>query len=143
MEAWVNLANTTGYQNVLTTGSSLGWWMFNGKISLYTNYNHDGTAVLSTGTWYHAVIVQDGVNIIYYLNGALDATVTGASLYTANITASGADGGSSGTGEAFSGKLDELRVSNIARSADWILTEFRNQSAAGTFYALGSQQTGP
>jgi len=143
MEAWVNLTNTAGYQNVITTGSGLGWWMHGGKISLYTNGAHDGMAVLSTGTWYHAVIVQDGVNFIYYLNGAVDTTVTGAILYTANITDSGADGGSSGGGETFSGKLDELRVSNTVRSADWILTEFHNQGAPGTFYALGSQETGP
>ena len=40
------------------------------------------------------MIVQDGVNFIYYLNGALDTTVTGAILYTNNIIDAGADGGS-------------------------------------------------
>jgi hypothetical protein len=36
--------------------------------------------------------------------------------------------------------LDEVRVSNIARSANWIATEFANQSAPGTFYTLGAEQ---
>jgi hypothetical protein len=141
MEAWVNLSNTAaGYQNVMTAGGGTGWWMHNGKISLYTNGAHDGTTILSTGIWYHAVIVQNGVNFTYYLNGSVDATVSGPALFTSNITASGADGGSAGVGETFSGKLDELRVSNIVRSADWILTEFRNQNSPATFYAVGPQE---
>lgn len=37
----------------------------------------------------------------------------------------------------FAGQLDELRVSSGVRSAGWILTEYRNQSAPQTFYSLG------
>jgi hypothetical protein len=41
--------------------------------------------------------------------------------------------------------LDEVRVSNIARSAGWISTEYRNQSNPGNlgapgFYAVGAEQ---
>jgi RHS repeat-associated protein len=36
----------------------------------------------------------------------------------------------------FSGALDEVTVSNIARSADWVQTEYTNQSSPSTFYAL-------
>jgi RHS repeat-associated protein len=36
----------------------------------------------------------------------------------------------------FNGALDEVKVSNIARSADWIQTEFSSQSSPSTFYAL-------
>ena len=36
--------------------------------------------------------------------------------------------------------LDEVRVSNIARSAGWINTEYRNQNAPGTFYTVGAEQ---
>jgi hypothetical protein len=37
------------------------------------------------------------------------------------------------------GTLDEIRVSNAVRSADWIATEYNNQSSPGTFYTLGSE----
>jgi biopolymer transport protein ExbB len=36
--------------------------------------------------------------------------------------------------------LDEVRVSNIARSAGWIATEYRNQNAPATFYTVGAEQ---
>jgi RHS repeat-associated protein len=36
----------------------------------------------------------------------------------------------------FNGVLDEVNVSNIARSADWIATEYSNQSSPSTFYTL-------
>jgi hypothetical protein len=42
--------------------------------------------------------------------------------------------------EYFKGVVDEVRVSNVARPADWILTEYSNQSAPGAFYSVGSQE---
>ena len=39
----------------------------------------------------------------------------------------------------FEGDLDEVRISNVARSANWILTEYRNQSAPASFYAVGGE----
>jgi hypothetical protein len=39
------------------------------------------------------------------------------------------------------GVLDEVRVSDVARTADWVVTEYRNQSAPGTFVTLGGQET--
>jgi hypothetical protein len=34
---------------------------------------------------------------------------------------------------------DELRISKIERSADWITTDYNNQSNPGTFSALGTE----
>jgi hypothetical protein len=35
--------------------------------------------------------------------------------------------------------MDESRISNIARSPDWIATEYNNQSTPATFFALSSE----
>jgi hypothetical protein len=40
----------------------------------------------------------------------------------------------------FNGKLDEVRVSNIVRSADWITTEYNNQSSPSTFYSVSLEE---
>ncbi|MBI5086083.1 MAG: hypothetical protein HZB13_15970 [Acidobacteria bacterium] len=40
----------------------------------------------------------------------------------------------------FQGLLDEVRVSSVVRTPDWIVTEYRNQDAPGTFYSVGAQQ---
>lgn len=37
------------------------------------------------------------------------------------------------------GALDEIQRSKIARSADWNTTAYNNQSAPGTFYAIGTE----
>ncbi len=39
----------------------------------------------------------------------------------------------------FAGLIDEVRLSDVARSADWILAEYRNQSAPGSFYAISAE----
>ena len=38
--------------------------------------------------------------------------------------------------EGFSGAVDEVRVSKVVRSADWVATEYNNQSSPGTFAVL-------
>ncbi|MFW9784583.1 MAG: hypothetical protein ACFFFB_20045, partial [Candidatus Heimdallarchaeota archaeon] len=37
------------------------------------------------------------------------------------------------------GKMDEIRISNVIRSADWIRTEYDNQNDPKSFYAIGSE----
>lgn len=34
--------------------------------------------------------------------------------------------------------VDEARIANVVRSADWIATEYNNQSSPSTFYTMGS-----
>jgi hypothetical protein len=41
----------------------------------------------------------------------------------------------------FNGFIDEVRVSNIARSSDWINTEYKNQNNPAVFYTIGSEQS--
>lgn len=39
------------------------------------------------------------------------------------------------------GSMDEVKISKIARSADWIQTEYNNQSSPSTFYTLSNVTT--
>lgn len=54
-----------------------------------------------------------------------------------------APGGGSGFGTSmgFNGIADEVRLSSIARSAEWIAAEFANQSSPDTFYEVGPEQS--
>jgi hypothetical protein len=38
------------------------------------------------------------------------------------------------------GTMDEIRISGVVRSADWIATEYNNQFSPATFYTVGAQQ---
>jgi len=47
---------------------------------------------------------------------------------------------SGGAGSNSNGYLDEVRVSNVVRTADWIATEYNNQNSPATFYSLSPEQ---
>ncbi len=52
-------------------------------------------------------------------------------------------GRGSGGSSAFNGKHDEMRVRYGLRDADWILTQYRNQSNRDTFYTVTDTGGGP
>ncbi len=43
----------------------------------------------------------------------------------------------------FTGTIDEVRVSSTIRNADWIKTEYNNESSPCSFYSLGAEQANP
>lgn len=91
----------------------------------------------------HVAVAHDGTKINYYKNGALMASTTVSTDFESNNNTLllGKGFRSDGTGIFFPGVIDEIRVSNTARSADWILTQYNNQNATSTFYTLGSEET--
>ncbi len=66
------------------------------------------------------------------MNGAQDGTGASAGSLCSNT-------GHTLEGDAVDGIVDELQISNVARSADWIAAQYNNQSAPGSFYAVGSE----
>lgn len=40
--------------------------------------------------------------------------------------------------EGFDGRIDEIRISNIVRSADWLLAEYNNQKTSSTFVTISA-----
>ncbi|MDP3043781.1 MAG: DUF2341 domain-containing protein [bacterium] len=48
----------------------------------------------------------------------------------------------SGTGNFYKGMLDEFKISNTARTAGWITTEWNNQSSVNTFMTIGAEEWG-
>lgn len=103
--------------------------------------NFQGGAIPTT-SWAYATVVYDGTNVIGYINGVEQFS----SAFSTNIEA--------GVGEAvllgtradltgtrfFEGILDELRISEAAHTAGWVLTEYNNQSDPSTFYAFGEEE---
>ena len=97
---------------------------------------------LVTGRWYYLTGTWDGSTVSLYENGALVAstaqTLDASPAYDLTL---GVDGALSYSGDYLNGSLDEARVSGIARSADWVATEYANQSSPSTFFALSSEAT--
>jgi Concanavalin A-like lectin/glucanases superfamily/Domain of unknown function (DUF2341) len=97
------------------------------------------TAPPSTGVLHHVVVTFDGVSTYtMYLDGSPSVGAGGGAPNCVNE--SDADPSTvyvGQRGDAFgyiNGTLDEVRISNSARSADWVTTEYNNESSPSTFY---------
>jgi hypothetical protein len=49
--------------------------------------------------------------------------------------------GSFWAGSGFGGNVDELRVSNVVRSPDWITASYNSENSPATFYSVGPVET--
>ena len=85
--------------------------------------------------WAHVAVTYDASgNYAFYINGV--ASGSGTNLQTFSFASMWF--GNAGNWGNYVGSMDEVRVSSVARSANWIHTEYSNQSNPGTFYSLGS-----
>lgn len=152
VQGWViSTTITTNNQPIISkgTGSQFRYLLATGNsgkfvLQLLTSSTSyvlflSSNTTLSSNTWYHIVATYDGTNGYIYINGAQDGTATGSGTN---------DGGgandvkiASASGLYLSGALDEVRLSSIARSADWISTEYNNQNSPSTFLSLDKRWT--
>ena len=93
-----------------------------------TEHNVNIKHALNTGEWYYLVGTWVSPTMEFYLNGVMTATAAfaGAINSTANPTLIGA--------QAPDGRIDEVRISDIARSAEWVQTSYNNQSDPSAFF---------
>lgn len=117
----------------------------NGKIAVYLgaagNVDYDGTGshTLSTGTWYLVAFTYDSTNgLIGYVNGGVDGTA-GANGTINTHTAPTYLGHDANGGRFWDGVLDEARISQIARSASWLLSDYNAQKSSSTFITWGAK----
>ncbi len=148
VSTWTNIATTN------TTPLTIG--IYDGKMYLTPNHaKHDvwqvgvGGAVyssdaISAGTWTRVSGTYDGSNLKIYINGVLKGTSANAMTISSNSNSvlSANSSGSSKDEQNLQGSIEELRVSSTARSADWLLTEYNNQSSPETFCTLSAEEQG-
>ncbi|MHA2049845.1 MAG: DUF2341 domain-containing protein [Promethearchaeota archaeon] len=106
-----------------------------------------GNVSVPINQWHHVVGVFDASTYSrLFLNGQMvDENTTNilASQYDApNAVRFGARGDVPPP-NYFNGTIDEVRISNIARSADWIKTEYDNQFDPSSFYTIGKEYSVP
>jgi len=99
-----------------------------------------GDTVIPSGVWTQVVYTFDASFVKrIYINGSVDPSTY--TLGAAVDTHSQPVGfGAYNLGWAYTkkaGNMDEIRISSSVRSADWIKTEYNNQSNPNTFYSYG------
>jgi hypothetical protein len=107
-------------------------------IEWYINSNSGGIAGISLNTWYHIVLTYDGTTARIYKNaGTPISNVCNAPTWPVQ----GLYIGDRSVGSRqFHGIIDEVRLSNIARSSAWISTEYNNQNNPSGFYSVGNEE---
>ncbi len=168
VEAWFKTTSASGKRIVgfenNQTGTGSGSWdrhIYMGTDGYVRFGCYDGTTdvaastnTLNDGAWHHVVGTQDDAAIIIkiYVDGSFNNSA--ANNYAQNfagywrIGSYKTTGWPSGADGYFLGIIDEVRISNIIRSADWIQTEYNNQNDPGNygspgFYTVGDEEGSP
>lgn len=160
LTSWVNATTLpSAYNSVVDrVFSNVDYWIYyvksNGKMSyqvarsagVLITADGTGSNTLSTGTWYHTAMVFDNTlttaALKGYVNGSLDSSGDIGVAFALQNTAGPVYIGNTPAGVTagfWNGKQDEVRIASVARSANWIATEYNNQSAPGTFETLGAE----
>jgi len=96
---------------------------------------------INTGQWFYFTLIKQGTTHQLYLNGSASG---GAVNYTPTNQPS-SDNASIGQ-DTFSGTrfwdgiIDEVQISDIARTPDWITTSYNNQVNPAGFFTLGPEE---
>jgi len=158
--AWVNTA--TGVSGRIMgkddDNGSRGW-----ALGVNSNNNVDfvvvengadfrlgSTTAIGNATWSYVTVTLIGSatqseQATIYINGVPNSSGSGGTKGTSDDSNQTAYLANATYGDSayapLNGSADEFRISNTIRSADWIATEYSNQSSSSTFYSLSSESS--
>lgn len=153
ISCWTNATSLPNPYNATAVGrrNGAGLWLIlvksTGKLAMFVqatgapSYDGTGSHTLLTGTTYFLTLTYDSsAGLIGYVNASSDGTsaASGALVITAGATTDDI-GHDPGVGRFWDGMIDEVRISSVARSANWITCEYNNQKTSSTFVTLGNE----
>ena len=95
------------------------------------------TGQLTTGDWHHLALTLGGGQLTLYVDGA---QVGQSPAQAVGIAGTLAVGGSAAADSYFTGDMDELEVSDIERSADWIKAAATSQGMVSPLVTYGNDE---
>jgi len=154
IEAWFAMdATSPGYQGIVTKGRDggfndwVGLWVSDGStvppraltLGNFTGGDVLGTTTLVAGRWYYGAVTStpgSPATRRVFLYDTLQQTDATTNAPLAAVTPPSRVGDDS-NGNWLNGKVDEVRFSNVARSAAWLQTTARNQACSTTTLPAG------
>ena len=135
-----NQSGTNDKDIYINPNGTVSWYVYYASMSAPELATSVGT--LSPNVWHYLVGTADGTTSRLYIDGRADGSIASGNIYTSysapGFEINGEYGTSGSYGTYMTDTVDEARISSIARSADWIQTEYNNQSSPSTFYAYGA-----
>lgn len=110
----------------------------NGTLQIYVDGSYRETSTsLSTGTAYRVGVTLTGSTTWkFYRNGVELSTYSGGVANQANALRVNFGFGFASQHACV---IDEASISNVARSADWMLADYNNQNSPSTFSTIGTE----
>jgi len=150
MEAWIHMEGDSivtthcilgkkfAYELMINDATDELWWAL--RTPSYWNVNNVGYTV-PTDTWVHVTLTYNTTDgVIVYANGlSMDTAPPDGAISTSTEILG--IGNRPDTSNFFNGTIDEVRLSNIARSSGWINTSYLNQYNPTAFYSVGSEES--
>ncbi|MEP5944118.1 MAG: DUF2341 domain-containing protein, partial [Balneola sp.] len=136
ISAWLNINNIDDLPDLITKGDytdAYSTWITTGGAPRFATDGNilTGSGSISSGTTAFLTFTKSGSGRNIYVNGVPAGSDGSTTAFSTNNDPLYISTSSYG----LNGFVDEVRISNIARSADWISTEFNNQDNPGTFYS--------
>ncbi len=148
LSAWVKSSNTVLDEKIITNQDASGYLSGGYKLGIFftipetegvTKLNRPNTpnpTALSNNVWYYLQGVYDGATMSTYVNGvqykqlAVTGNIPSASTLYIGI--------GEGKQFPFSGIIDEPRVSNVAKTTDWLKMEYVDQNDPVAFTSVNA-----
>ncbi|MFH1649847.1 MAG: DUF2341 domain-containing protein, partial [Candidatus Woesearchaeota archaeon] len=123
-------ATDNGYE-MYTAGST--------NIYCFDGATETAAKAFSISTWFHAMCVHTGTNMYLYVNGV----PTAARATTRNVQATSfvIGGGAQQNTYWFNGSIDDIRVSNVARSTAYIAMSYQIVANQATLVSVDTEET--
>jgi len=128
--AWINVANDANHQGIIairnSTSTELQFYVRNNNELYSWNGTSDvtSTSTITNDVWNHVVLIQDGSNKKFYINGVLDNTV--AQGNGSSSTATFKIGYSGHGSEYTNGSISNVSIWNAALTSAQV-TEIYNE----------------
>lgn len=135
LSAWINIDNFGSDPDLITKGDynqSYATWIRSQETLRFADDGNtlaETSSTLTSGATHYVTFTNSGSGSAIYIDGVSDVT-GGTGTFTNNNAALTI----STSAWSLNGWVDEVRVSNTARSQDWINTEYLNQNSPLSFY---------
>lgn len=153
---WTNSTQTasTSIMGNLTAGAQSDGWTTNmqGGSNQYLQLTYNGgiqvinfsTSDPTDGNWHIFHSTQDGAtSASLYFDGFVEVTDSSVVRIGPKGTQLTVGARNAGATNAMDGILDEVRMLDTDLTAEWIWTEYNNQSSPSTFYSVSAEENAP
>ena len=149
VQCWIKTSGTPTSDMIASkkANAGAGWYMWvsgTGKLNVRVEDGTDiadaaSTASINDNALHSVAGVLSTNTVTCYIDGAQDGTNTSGSTVDSlsNANALKIADSDHTTDYHFAGQIDEFRLSDVARSSDWLSTEYNNQSGPGAFNVYG------